>query len=226
MKKITLSLITALTLGTLAMAGGDLRVPIFVPDQPIPEAPADTFVEESVVAPADDGTGFYVGVGYSFLNVERSIDEYGTDNTYYEGTGEFESVMLQAGYKVNQYIGVEGRYWVGLDQQKWSTISDNRVQSTGGIDAYGLFAKPMYPVTEDLDVYALIGYGSVNYDISYDYSGTFDGVAWGFGASYEFSSKVAVFADYTSIYNDTTDSPMSYLDDTMDFVNVGVGYRF
>jgi len=221
MKKLTLSLVTVLAMSTLAMAGGDI-----IPVEPIIDIPAPIFVEEAIIEPIDDGTGFYLGLGYSFLNVERSIDEYGTDNTYYEGTGEYESVMLQAGYKINKYIAVEGRYWAGLDQQDWPTISDNRVQSTGGIDAYGLFVKPMYPMTEALDVYALIGYGSVDYDISYDYDGTFDGVAWGFGAAYEFDSKVSVFADYTSIYNDTTDTPMSYLDDSMDFVNVGLGYRF
>jgi opacity protein-like surface antigen len=224
MKRLNLSLVTIFAMSSLAIAGGDI-VPV-EPAIEVAPTPAPVFVDEAVVAPVDDGTGFYVGVGYSFLDVERSIDEYGTDNTFYEGTGEYEAVLLKAGYKMNPYIAVEGRYWAGLNQQKWATISDNRVQSEGGIDAYGLFAKPMYPMTDALDVYALIGYGSVDYDISYDYSGTFDGVAWGFGANYEFDSKVSVFADYTSIYNDTTDTPMSYLDDTMDFINVGVGYRF
>jgi OOP family OmpA-OmpF porin len=220
MKRINISFVAILAMSTFAIAGGDIIVPV----QPI--TPFDTGASIVVDDNGDDNSGFYVGVGYSFLNVERTTSPYGTGNTFYEGTGEYESVMLQAGYKVNQYFGVEGRYWAGIDEQKWSTVTDNRVQSTGGINSYGLYAKPMYPMTEELDVYGLLGYGSVDYDISYDYKGVFDGFSWGFGASYAFENNVAIFADYTSIYNDTTEGPMSYLDDSMDFINVGVGYEF
>ena len=64
--------------------------------------------------------------------------------------------MLQAGYKFNSYVAVEGRYWLGLSDNAWATISNNLIQSEGEIDAWGVYVKPMYPVTPAFDIYALL----------------------------------------------------------------------
>ena len=60
----------------------------------------------------------------------------------------------------------------------------------------------MYPVTPAFDVYALLGYASVDYAITNGTSGDLDGFSWGLGASYEFNNNVAVYVDYTELYND------------------------
>ena len=219
MKKLNLSLVAVLAMSTFAIAGGDIA-----PVEPVIEIIEQPMVVAEVVV--EDDSGFYLGLGYGFLAVDRSIDQYGTDNNYKEGTDKYDQVMIQAGYKINKYVAVEARYWAGLSENSWATISDNRIQSVGNIDAYGIYAKPMYPVTQDLDVYALLGYASVDYSITNDYSGTLDGFSWGLGASYEFGNSVSVFADYTVLYQDTTATPITDLEDTVDVVTVGVGYKF
>ncbi|MDQ7085485.1 MAG: porin family protein [Sulfurovum sp.] len=221
MKKLTLSLTTFLAMSTFAIAGGDIA----------PIEPAIEIIEQPMIISepsivVEDQTGFYMGLGYSFLSIDRTIDQYGTDNTYNEGTGDYNQIMFQAGYKINNYLAIEGRYWAGLDEESWATISDNRIQSVGSIDSYGIYAKPMYPITEAMDVYALLGYASSEYDITNDYSGSFDGFSWAVGTTYEFANHLALFADYTVQYNDTEATSISYLDDTIEIITVGLGYNF
>lgn len=89
--------------------------------------------------------------------------------------------MLQAGYKFNQYVAVEGRYWIGLEE---GMEVDLGINGDLTVDTWGLYVKPMYPVTEAFDIYALLGYassdasakaGNFTYDIPYDADG-FHGV--------------------------------------------------
>jgi opacity protein-like surface antigen len=118
--------------------------------------------------------------------------------------------MLQAGYKFNPYIAVEGRYWFDLDED---------------VDTWGIYAKPMYPVTDAIDIYALLGYASS--DVNYIDA---DGFSWGLGGAYAFTDNVAVFVDYTSMYDD--DDTVAYvggserLDTEITSWNFGVTYTF
>ncbi len=116
--------------------------------------------------------------------------------------------MVQAGYKFNPYIAIEGRYWNG----------DNE------FDAWGLYAKPMYPITPSFDIYALVGYGSAGAepteynDISLDDAS----LQWGAGASYAITDSFSIFADYVELYNNDENN----LDWSVDTVNLGVTYQF
>jgi len=96
----------------------------------------------------------------------------------------------------------------------------------------------MYPVTTEFDVYALLGYGSAEYDVtdkagnlSLNYnSDSLSSFSWGLGVSYTFNENIIVFADYVSIYDDSTDVREDFYDvtydDTINTVNVGVSYQF
>jgi opacity protein-like surface antigen len=185
MKKFNLSLVAVLAMSTFAMAGGDIA-----PVEPMVETP---MVEESTGA-------FYLGLAYGAAN-------YNVDGVYvYDSIGEnwsedvdYDTVMLQAGYKFNPYIAVEGRYWFGFDED----ISDGE---TLNIDTWGLYVKPMYPVTESFDIYGLLGYASSDMDWSYP-GGSYptpdmDGFSWGIGAAYDFTDNISVFVDYTDMYDD------------------------
>ena len=92
---------------------------------------------------------------------------------------------FDAGYKFNDNIAVEGRYWFGLSSSQglsWRT----GIPSDITIDAWGLYVKPMYPVSPAFDIYALLGYAGV--DATYDIpnggtltSDTVNGFSWGIG---------------------------------------------
>jgi len=86
---------------------------------------------------------------------------------------------------------------------------------------YSLFLKPQYPVTENLTVYALLGFGLVQVD------GT-DGdepahpteigqeilddtsFQWGVGASYAINENFSIFVDYTKLADDADVSTWTY----------------
>ena len=197
MKKLTLSIAAIAAMGTFAVAGGDI-------------APVEPVVETPVVAPVAD-RGFYIGAAYGVMGIDLA-DTFDTSH---------DAFMFQAGYKINPYVAVEGRYWSGSSDD----YTDSGTTYSAEVDAWGIYVKPMYPVTDAFDVYALLGYGdtdpSSNQDSSWPTYDT-DGFQWGLGASYDINRNFAVFVDYTYLYDDTQDGD----DMTIDSWNFGVTYKF
>lgn len=202
-------------MSTFAAAGGDIA-----PVEPVVETP---MVEESTGA-------FYVGIGYGAANYDTTITATGlTDEPIHaSGDEDYSAIMLQAGYKFNPYLAVEGRYWFGLDQD----VGDNTDLS---VDTWGIYVKPMYPVTSALDIYGLLGYADSDVELS-DSDGSYsppydtDGFSWGIGAAYAFSENLSLFVDYTSLFDDdntfSIDTATVNFDDTITSWNFGVTYTF
>ena len=233
MQKFTLSVATILAMSTFAVAGGDIA-----PVEPVVEA----------VAPSADESGFYVGIAYGMADVEAdgtvtymegSTVVNGPDDYTYEQ--EDDAFMLQAGYTINKYFSIEGRYWTSVSDGDWTaTTTDNTtvINSSGSdseFEAWGLYVKPMYPLTEELDLYALLGYGNVT--LSDSGGDWFDenSFQWGIGASYALTDNLSLFADYVNMYSDSDHwtEPAAqgfYYDYGVDTdiytVNVGLTYKF
>lgn len=213
MKNIALSAVAFLTMSIFVIAGGD-AVPVEVP---VVE------VEEVVVNDA----GLYIGVAYAYVENETTI----TNGV--NGEVDFSGFMLQAGYKFNPYIAVEGRYWdAGDEKLSMSNPISHPVPVDTQFDGWGIYAKPMYPVTDLFDLYALLGWGHQN-TINYTHEPSGSSFSWGLGASYSFINNVSVFVDYVSIYDETA------VEDAVDpsgklvdveiqsaSTNVGVSYKF
>jgi opacity protein-like surface antigen len=155
---------------------------------------------------------FYAGLSYSCYDVKQT-DGDRVNTTINE---DFEAVMFQAGYKFNQYVAVECRYWLGLDE---SAVVNEEVYEDYNAESWGLYVKPMYPVYEGVDVYALLGYASTSYDKIVE---DVDGFSWGLGVEYTFSNNIGLFVDYTSLYDDDG----RYNDNYVDAYNFGVNYKF
>lgn len=132
-KSILVSLAAAVSLSTSVLAGGKAVAPVKSPVEPIPVMQTPSPV--------------YLGLG---LLWGRYSGQCGTktDCPYEDVT---YGALLRAGYDFNQYFGIEGRilgtFW-GAD-------------ALGGqkLRHYGLYAKPMYPLSEDFNIYGLLGYG-------------------------------------------------------------------
>ncbi len=129
-KNILISLIALAAITTSGYAGGDIS-PVVLP------VPVD---EQNEPSP------FYVGAGLiwgEYSGCPRGDGCKYEDVTY--------GAMARAGYDWNQYIGIEARYL--------KTFWDE--DSLGGqkLEHFGIFAKPMYPISEDFTVYGLAGYG-------------------------------------------------------------------
>lgn len=202
MKKTTLSLVSILTLSGLAFAGGDI-------------APVE---EPVVVAPVIDNSAFYLGLGIG----EAAVNDDFTSEEFSATT-----IMLQAGYKYNQYVAVEGRYTFGLDTDyDPGNTGASSSDYNGDISSWGLYVKPMYPIG-DFNLYALLGYGGVMLDDLAGGDAYEDGFQWGLGADYAVSEQFTVFIDYVALYDDTGFDYRAQLDDVdSDAWTLGVSYRF
>ena len=217
MRRVNLSLATLLAISTFAIAGGNVA--------PIETevAPITTEVE---VAPVENN-GFYIGIAYGYSNVQLDNSLTGNKVDDYD----YGSILLDIGYKINPYISIEGRYWAGINSNN-DLAWKNHIDSDVTVDAWGIYAKPTYPVSDKFDIYALVGYGSG--DASYDIpnAGTIDsenseGFSWGLGAEYQMSNNVALFIDYTSVIDgESTKTGLLATDNSVETINFGVNYKF
>ncbi|WP_415408254.1 porin family protein [Sulfurovum sp. CS9] len=219
MKKFTLSLAAVMAMSIFAIAGGDI--------QPVVEPVVE------VVAPVADDSGFYVGLGYSYMNMNMKdkYDHYEQDEEDYTGN----TFTVLAGYNFNKYIAVEGRYSKTGDldiEADGVEIEDTKVD----ISNIAIYLKPMYPMGE-VTLYGLLGYGQVTLDVlgAGDVHRTEfseNSFQWGLGTSYTVNDNISIFVDYSRIYDDDGfdyDTQTGVPDDVAviaDSINVGVTYKF
>ena len=203
MKKsiVTLSAIAAIS--TSLFAGGNVAV----------IAPV---VEEPVVV---DNSSFYIGLGLNAISARDAAVSMDIFNGKV-GQDRLGNILFQAGYNYNEYIAVEGRYTTSI-------TNEDLVEMSG----WSLFVKPQYPVTEDFNIYALLGFGGVTLDGVNNSGVDVDetGFQWGLGLSYDITESIAIFADYTNLANDMdgyyyTSPDLIQVD--VDAFNVGVTYKF
>jgi opacity protein-like surface antigen len=202
MKKFTLSTIAVLAMSTFAIAGGDIA-----PVEPVVE------VEEPIV----DESGFYVGLGYSYI--KTNVKESGFPELDITG----DAIGILAGYNFNRYIAVEGRYGTTFGD---ITYEDDlgSTDTSGDMTNWGIYLKPMYPMGE-LTLYGLLGYGELTIDDA-GVEESDNGFQWGLGANYTVNENVGVFVDYTRLYDDTGFDTNSDADVVADSINIGFTYTF
>ena len=174
MKKSIVVLGSLIAMNSFAFAGGEIV--------PVSASPMGTA----------DNSSFYVGLGFSGISTRDAASSLNFFNDE-AGQDRLVNITLQAGYDYNEYIAFEGRYT--------TTIARDDIVEMNG---WSIFVKPQYPVTEDFNVYALLGFGGITLDpASLNYVDVDDnGFQWGLGASYEITENISVFADYTNLAND------------------------
>jgi len=202
MNKVALSLGAVVALSSFGVAGGDI-----VPVEPAVAA---------VYAPADESS-FYVGIGMAATSTRDS--SVSLDFTSGKaGQDRLGNVTLLAGYNINRYFAVEGRYT--------TTFQDSDAVE---MDSLSIFAKPQYPVSENVSLYALLGYGAVNMDAVKGSTVDVDdsGFQWGLGLNWEVANNTGIFVDYTSLASEMDGVYWNgALQVDADQINVGVTYKF
>jgi len=192
--------------GSFAVAGGDLKEvePAVTPVVPM--------VEEGK-------SGLYAGLGIAALSTRDKTLNFFDAESGQDRTG---NIVFLGGYEFNDYIALEGRYSMYLTHE--------HVINT---DVWGIYAKPQYPVNEDIKVYALLGYGGVEVDPVDGYAPFFaaddKGFQWGLGASYDIDEDFTLFVDYMNIATDidadaffgNTDAKVD-----VDTITIGITYNF
>jgi opacity protein-like surface antigen len=221
MKKIILSSLIGFGLSSYVIAGGNIEVI---------ETPATN------ISIPTSYNGFYIGMGYGRTSHEHDLYsvDLGTTNKAYDEN--FNSVMIQAGYQINAYIALEGRYWFGFDND---FIVNQRTPVTSSIDTWAIYVKPMYPISEKFNLYALLGYAGVQHNVNGNppvpntvLGDNYNGFSWGLGASYSITDNISIFADYVDIYDDDKSwiHPIGgwekVSDEKIDMWSIGISYKF
>jgi len=174
-------------------------------------------VPAPVVTDEVDTSSFYVGLALSAVSTRDAAVSMDIFNAK-AGQDRLGNLTFQAGYNFNEYVAVEGRYT--------TTIADDDAVE---MDGWSIFVKPQYPVTEDFNIYALLGFGGITMDpTTLKYVDVDDsGFQWGLGASYDFTENISVFFDYTNLANDMDGI---YWDGALqidaDAFNLGLTYKF
>jgi OOP family OmpA-OmpF porin len=233
MKKILYGLFTFIGLSILLHAGGDIFPPVSLENE---EAfvPAEPYVEPVKVIPSKatpppvvlkeiNPSGLYVALGLTAAmydpNCACPSPKGDSDKT--------AGFIGRLGYDFNEYIGLEGR-----------ALKSNWKSNGGKIKHAGLFLKPMYPASEDMNIYGLAGYAKTTtqgkkrrVDVE-----TF---SWGIGLEYDLAKDIpkdgkydrnfdgygdqergwGLFADYARLVQ-KSESP------DLDTVNFGITYDF
>lgn len=228
MNKVNISLIAILTMSSFIYAGGDIVPPVFEKfEKKVIDIPVEPVVQPIVplIPPTEiDVNGLYVALGLTAARFDPSCTC--TDGSVIP-IDKTAGVIGRVGYDFNQYVGVEAR---GI-QTNWN--SDG-----GKIKHIGVFLKPMYLVSNNLNMYALGGYAKTTTpaDLRRVDAKTF---AWGAGLEYDLSADVpqegkynrkfdgygdqeggfGLFADYERLVQ-KSGSP------DLDTINIGITYDF
>ncbi len=160
MKKLLFLVVIA----SFAYGGKNVAPP---PSEPIP-----------VPVPVKVPLGFYFGAGFSYVHSKCKCAPLLTSNGYKENEhkGNSSGVNLKVGYEFNPYLAIEAKYFY----TPWGD-SDKTVKH------YGLYLKPSYPLTEHIDIYALLGYGKTDCQTLQKSQNDF---SWGVGASYHMNKRI------------------------------------
>jgi len=158
------------------------------------------------VAPVATTSGAYVGLGGVVARYDTNCDCTTSDTS---GTDKTAGVMAKVGYDVNKYIGIEARG------------ATTMIKDDGGkMTHYGVYAKPMLPLSDKIKAYGLVGYGKTKTD-GHLREADVSGLAWGVGVDYAVTDKVSAFIDYQKLINKSdSDAPK------LDTVSVGANYNF
>jgi OOP family OmpA-OmpF porin len=160
-RNIILPLIVSLSISGVYAGGKNTKEPA---------SPIAAIVKPSV-------NPFYIGVGAvaSFIDRDPCICNPDGDNLKDERYG----AVARLGYDYNQYIGAEARVLKTFGSDTFSEITH-----------YGLYLKPQFHITNESNIYLLLGYGrtEVKYDtgkLSSDESD--NGFSYGIGLEYDLS---------------------------------------
>ncbi len=174
--------------------------------------------------------GFYVGgqVGYSYIDVEISVDDFGSGDDNLDGFGG--GAFIGFGAVNNQmYGGLEAE--VGYDGADWSETAEG---ITVGLEAqltYGLSARVGGVIANKYLIYGRAGWVRTNFELSASGLGSddeyFDGFRFGGGVEAILWDNFSARVEYTyTIYEDALDISGVDLDVDQHLVRIGVAYYF
>jgi len=162
--------------------------------------------------------GLYVGMGYANTDIDLSA------NNIEVGELSTDSILLLAGYDMNEYFGIEGRYYLNASDAGYAlTVGNTKVTADYKAESFALYAKPQYNFMM-LNLYALLGFTSNDYSASSVLGGDTDDTlfSWGAGVKINLTQNIGAFVDYTNL----GESDSALTDTDLSSWNIGFSYKF
>jgi len=221
--KLTQSLVAIAALGTLtstlSFAGGDINpvtvfeqevvsvpvTPVPTPKAPPPPPPAPK-PKPPVVPVVAEPLGIYLAGGVTAIAAREAHDNWA--NVFSDEKNQDRQIGFTArlGYDFMDYLGAElrGTYGVANTDSGYSKFSQ-----------FGAYLKPNYDITDELNLYALLGASKTNT------AGlaTNTGFSYGGGLDYGISDNISVFTDMVN-YIRKNNVPNAW------GLTLGAGYQF
>ena len=129
-----------------------------------------------------DTNPFYVGAGLLWAGASRDCFLEGCVNNVRLKDTTWGGIV-RAGYDYNQYIGIEVRALKATVESDWAETTH-----------YGIYLKPMMPVGEQMNIYALLGYGHTEVETActtMQNTFEYDGFSYGVGLEYDLSDRAS-----------------------------------
>ncbi len=178
-----------------------------------------------VVAAAPKPRNWYVGADLMGAN-------FSTDSGDCSGLAALEGKI---GYNFNRYFGIEGRAGTGLNTKTHDAGGDVKMKEN-----YGIYLKPMLPVGQKSNLYALLGYAKGKVESTagtnaLGLTGTTDESSPSFGLGFEYglNDRWSVVADAVRILHsvdgdfvDGSGNRVHESDIHLDTFGLGVNYKF
>lgn len=181
-----------------------------------------TFV--AVATPMASAENFYVEGNYSLVQTDSKLlsEFYGNDT-------EFDALGVRAGYNFATNLAIEGEFLAGLSDDIYAQVTADgspNAERAGLETSAGVFLRASVPVTEKVQAFARVGYVTTqvahtynvdNDDFSSTLIETYDGAAYGVGATLDISENLYLRTDYTLRNAEEVDTST---------VSIGAGLRF
>jgi hypothetical protein len=139
-------------------------------------ATAATLGAAALLAPAASAQ-VYGGVGYTAFQADVNGENVTVG-----------AVMGRVGYKTNPFLGVEGEFSIGVQDDDFNVLG---TQVSAGLDSeYGVFATGWLPIPLVGDLFGRVGYAHLSVDADAGGLGSFsqDGEGLAYGAGFQLSS--------------------------------------
>ena len=174
-------------------------------------------------ASANDNKGVYATIGGTLLSAELDLSDLDVSGQSLDLGSEDANITVingRLGYRLNDFIAVEGELGFGLGGDDFDRVLPVDVLGTAvNVDTnvsldvsnyYIGFVRGIFPVSDQFDVFARVGYGeaSVEGDIVASAAGftatasdedDASGFAYGVGAQYNLTEKDGIRGDYTRL---------------------------
>jgi opacity protein-like surface antigen len=163
---------------------------------------------------------FRVEGAFIFGDFDQSlyIPGYGSTNT----SSSPNAGRVIVGYDLHRHLVLEGMVGMGISgdsvEINGRTVPNTELRLQ---NAVGLYARPRYPITSQIEAFARLGFARVESKLSTSGSFTSDSdtsLSWGAGVSWSFNERGYVTADWMSYFNRDGGKVSGF--------SIGLGYRF